>query len=350
MSQITIIKKLFDSGYSPPKRYEIDLSISENPLGCSTAVKEAVIKQFEVVNRYPDKKGVALSRAIADKNNISQENIILGVGANGIIQDFVKAFIKPGDNIVMPDLSFPEPAFGASALGGYAKHVSVTKDFRIDFEGMLSAVDNKTRLIFLCNPNNPTGLYEEPETIINFASRVKCPVIISEANIEYAGKSLLDYNDLPDNLVIVRSFSKIYGLAGFRIGYAICSTEYIKLINLYRSPFEVNALAQVAAVAALRDQIHVSCSVKYILKQNELLKNELKLLGFEIVPSNCSYFMAKIPKVFLSSTDFINRLREVNCNVVDCAIFPSLNQKYVRIAPQLENENRQFIAILKTLL
>ena len=182
-----------------------------------------------ILDRYPSKHDInKLINEIKKQENINRE-IIIGNGANGILQNIIKMIFIDKGNLVTPFYTFDEAEFAVTSLNGYTKRVYLDK-YRIDFNKLYKSIDCKTRMIYICNPNNPTGICIESKEIIEFSKKIKNPVIVDESGIEFTNKkSILDYNDLPNNLLVIRSFSKAYGIANLRIGYLVCTKEFKEL-------------------------------------------------------------------------------------------------------------------------
>lgn len=345
-------KPLFDRDYPPDKHYKIDLSLSENPLGCSPLVL-ALLQSEEArdtIQHYPDRSCSFLRKSLSGCLGIQKEAFYIADGASGTLQDIVKLFISPGKHILMPDSTFPAPAFGATALGGYARTVPLRTDFHVDFDAIRESVDDDTGLIFVCNPNNPTGILEAREDIISLANAVPFPVVVSEANIEFPNAgSLLDIKERPGNLMVVRSFSKAYGLAGLRVGYAVCSVGWVEKLRKYNHIFKVGALSERLAGEALKDQEHVRKSVDFVREQRSFLMREVENLGFQTIPSQSNTFVARLPR-HVEGEPFLHDLQNRNCAVVSCGSFLSLGPSFIRISPRSSRINEEFLRIVEDIL
>ncbi len=340
----------FDSDYAPSNRYKYDLSLSENPFGHSESIVQSFEDFKEGLSHYPDKNNLKLKHAIAGIKNISEDSIYIGTGVTGIIQDLCKLYIKEGQHILLPESTFPGPIFGASIMGGHAKLVPFKSNFKVDFDAIKEYYNSNTSFVFLSNPNNPTGILERPIDIIDLANSISCPVIVSEANIEYTGESLLDFPDLPKNLIIMRSFSKVYGLASLRVGYAVAHEEIIKKVEKIMYPFRITHTSETLCLKALMDQNHVSRSIELFYEQKDFLIEELKNLGFKCIPSEGSTFIAKIPSSYSTASLLNKKLNELDCAIVPCCNFQGIGSQYVRIAPRIHETNVNFIKVLSSIL
>ncbi len=336
---------LYEHSYAHKRRAPIDLSLSENPLGCSPRALEGMIDAMERVNRYPDEK--PLIDLIAQHHRINAHSIILGAGANGLLEDFLKVFAI-GKGIIVPAATFPESVACMASLQGAVDQIPLNRDFTLNLERMVDLISPKTACIHLCNPNNPTGIWTNISQLHHLADHSSVPLLISEAGADYIGESLLDY-PLHPNIIVVRSFSKSYGLAGLRIGYLVAHSPVIDQIKANLRSYRVNLFAIAAAMAALQDQEHLQRSLDYILKEKGWLICELEKLGFSIVPSQGQNFIAQVPFKCGSATLFCHKANQWGIAVVDCSLYAGL-EKYIRISPQKEQTNQKFISILKKMM
>lgn len=343
---MAIVHKLYGHSYAPCKRVAIDLTISENPLGASKKAYDAIVESAHKAHLYPY-NGSLLIKRLAKKYAISQDNIILGAGACQLLEDILKVYAL-GKGIVAPTATFPESIACITTLGGYTKQVPLDKDFGINISGLINAVDNDIALIHICNPNNPTGLWCDLEHIIKLADLAPVPILISEAGADFIGQSIID-KGIHQNIIAVRSFSKAYGLAGLRIGYAIAESSIIEKLKQHLRTYKASNIAIAAAIAALQDQEHLAKSVSYIIKEKKWLMHEMRNLGFEVVPSQGQNFIAKVPAKFGNAKAFCKHIKRYGIAVVDCSLYEGLEQ-YIRIAPQKHDINKQFISILTRIM
>ena len=291
--------------YKPPSappgvEQLIDLSSNENPLGPSPKAVAAMREALETVNRYPDASSTALKAAIAKKVGLSPANVATGNGADEWVILLCLSMLDPGDEVVMAQGSFISYLLRTIEMG--AKPVRVPlREYAHDLEAMADAITDRTRLVFVCNPNNPTGTAVGASALEAFLDRVpeRVPVVMDEAYYEYA----LDA-DYPrtveyiragrENLIALRSFSKVYGLAGLRVGYMLASEPVIDYAERARPPFNVNRLAQVAALAALDDNDHVQRSVAANEATKGFFYRELETLGLRYIPTRTNFVAANV--------------------------------------------------------
>lgn len=339
--------------YSPSHKFQIDLSLTENPLGFSKNIFDVFIQkkeEIENLKHYPSGSKYILATSLAKKFNCECKNVLIERGASGAIELIINTFVDPGDEIVVPAISFPFIDFANTRRGGKTIF-SKMKDWQIDFYDIEKIINKNTKIIFICNSNNPTGKVEKKEKIINLVKRVKCLVVVDEANIEYSNhQSVADNINDFSNLIVIRSFSKIYGLAGLRIGYCLSSEDIISYLKRTQTPHSTSSLAQTLAREALLDNNHILASKDFIKKENKYLATHFEKLGFSVVGSDSNYLLVKIDKYFQSSTELIKKLNKFKANAVDGKFFPSVGNKFIRISPSTHNINQKFIEIIKKLI
>ncbi len=243
----------------------IKLASNENPLGPSPKAVAALAGGAETLHRYPDGGAYRLRQAIADRWKVTSEHIILGNGSDEILGLLARTFLSPGEEAVMADHTFVIYKMEVTAAHGQPVTVPLA-DWTHNLEAMADAVTSKTRLLFVCNPNNPTGTMVSAEAVHRLMARIPEDVLVvfDEAYLEYVRSpqfpDTLAYVKQGRHAIVLRTFSKIYGLAGLRIGYGIATPEINNLLNRVRPPFNANSLAQRAALAALTDDEHVASS------------------------------------------------------------------------------------------
>jgi histidinol-phosphate aminotransferase len=277
----------------------IKLASNENPLGPSPKALAALQGALADVHRYPDGSCYHLKRALARTLRVSPESVLVGNGSNEIIELVVRTFLHAGEEAVMADQAFVIYRMLVQAQGGKSLIVPL-RSFTHDLEAMAEAITPATRLVFIANPNNPTGTIVFSEQWREFLAAVPRDVVIvmDEAYAEYVEDprypdALADVGG--DHLVIVlRTFSKIYGLAGLRIGYGVAYPPVIDLLNRLRAPFNVNTLAQVAALAALGDDAHVERTRQVNREGMATLRAAFAELGYQCVPSWANFILVRV--------------------------------------------------------
>ena len=274
----------------------IKLASNENPLGPSSKAVAAVKKALENLNRYPDASGFYLSQVLAKKHGVDINQVILGNGSNELLELVVRTYIQPGEEIISADPSFVAYKIIGQAAG--AVNVIVPcKDMRHDLDAMADRITDKTKIVFISNPNNPTGTMNTRAEMDRFMARVPDRIIVAvdEAYFEYVTHAeypdSLDYLKDGKNVLALRTFSKIHGLAGLRIGYGITKPEYTEMMNKVRQPFNTNSLAQAGALAALADRKHVEKSIAVNNEGKQFLYQSFQQLGVSYIPTEANFIM-----------------------------------------------------------
>jgi len=272
----------------------IKLASNENLLGPSPKALKAIIKELNNIYLYPDGPCTRLREAVAKKFKVSKNMVVISNGVDNIILMIAATFINEGEEVLMADPTFPVYTNVTQIMGGKPIKVRL-KDFRHDLDEMLKKVNKKTKLVFICNPNNPTGTIVSKEELNKFLSELPARVILilDEAYGEFVNDPSypygLDYVKRGGKIIVLRTFSKVYGLAGLRIGFAIAQEDIIRCMYQVRDPFPVHRLAQVAAIAALNDSNHIRNSIQLVYEGRRYFYLELERLGFEYVPSQANF-------------------------------------------------------------
>jgi histidinol-phosphate aminotransferase len=326
-------------------RDSIKLASNENPLGPSPKAMAAVAAAIPELHRYPDGGGFALKRAIAAKLGVSPGEILLGNGSNEVLELVARAFLRPGEEAVMSAQAFVVYASVVQAAAGIARAVPLS-DFTHDLERIGDAIGRRTRVVFLANPNNPTGTIYRREAFERFLARVRRDVIVvaDDAYAEYVVDP--EYPDslrsrAPGRLLVTcRTFSKVHGLAGLRVGYGIAPAEVVEVLNRVRQPFNVNSLAQIAAIAALGDDEHVRRSREANRAGMDRLEKGFAALGLDFVPSQANFVLVRVGDG-AAVTEALLR-RGVIVRPVGGYGFP----EHVRVTVGTAAENERFLAAL----
>jgi histidinol-phosphate aminotransferase len=330
-------------------RDSIKLASNENPLGPSPRAIEAMRGALGEVHRYPDGGGFYLKQKLGAKLGVGADQIALGNGSNEILELVARTFLRPGEDAVMSEQAFVVYASVVQAAAGIPRAVAL-RDFAHDLDGIAAAVRKSTRLVFLGNPNNPTGTIYRRAAFERLLERLPKDVVVvaDDAYAEYVVDpdypSTLRYLKPGRLLVTLRTFSKIYGLAGLRIGYGIGPAELVSALERIRQPFNVNALAQVAALAALDDDDHVERSRRENRDGMIFLEREFARLGLSYVPSQANFVLVRVG----NGGEVYERLlrRGVIVRPVAGYGFPD----HVRVTVGTERENRRFVDALEEAL
>jgi len=327
-------------------RDSIKLASNENPLGPSPRAVEALRGALAGIHRYPDGGGFYLKQRLAAKLGVSTDQIALGNGSNEILEFVARTFLRPGEDAVMSEQAFVVYASVVQSAAGIPRAVPL-REFTHDLDAIAAAVRKSTRLVFLGNPNNPTGTIYPRAAFERLLERLPGDVVVvaDDAYAEYVSDPeyprTLDYLR-PDRLLItLRTFSKIYGLAGLRIGYGIGPTELVAALERIRQPFNVNVLGQVAALAALDDDEHVERSRRANREGMLFLERELTRLGLAYVPSQANFVLVRVG----AGGEVYERLlrRAVIVRPMGGYGFP----EHVRVTVGTAEENRRFVDALE---
>ncbi|HSC89665.1 MAG TPA: histidinol-phosphate transaminase [Polyangiaceae bacterium] len=276
----------------------VKLASNENPLGPSPLALEAAHRALEGVHRYPDGAGHRLRTAIADFHGVTPDEVVQGNGSNEIIELLVRTFVTPNDEIVFGDPSFAMYPVVAQAQGVGFRKVKTTVDLVHALDAWSEALGPKTKLLLLDNPNNPTGTYVPRAALERFLRQVpeRAIVALDEAYFEFATADDypdgLQLRDLHPNIVVLRTFSKAYGLAGMRVGYGIGPAELVGYLHRVRAPFNVGVPSQEAAIAALGDHQHLQRTVELNTRERARLERELARWATRVFPSQANFILA----------------------------------------------------------
>ena len=328
----------------------VKLASNENPLGASPKAIAAMHEAIRTIALYPDGNGFELKHALSKRYGVALANLVLGNGSNDLLELASRAFLAPGDVAVYSAHAFAVYALATQAVG--AKGITVpAKDFGHDLDAMLkAAVQHKAKMVFIANPNNPTGTYLTVAALERFLSAlpVNVLVVLDEAYNEYLPPAQR-YDSVSwlakyPNLIISRTFSKAYGLAGLRVGYAMAHEQITDMMNRVRQPFNVNSVAQAAAVAALQDRDFVQQT--YELNQRGMLQiiAGLNKLGLSYIPSFGNFICFRIG----GATAMYRRLLELGVIVRPVANYDMAD--YLRVSIGLDSENEKFLSALEQAL
>src|SRR5438445_4839810 len=325
----------------------IKLASNENPLSPSDRVQKAILAALSALNRYPDGSGFYLRQALAKRHGVGQDQIVLGNGSNELIELVVRTFLRPGDEAVVPHPSFVVYPMIVQAAGGVRVMVML-KEHRLDLEAMARAITPMTKIVFIANPNNPTATIVTADEVSHFVSRLpeRTIVVFDEAYIEFAlgpdFPDTLEYVKQGRKVVTLRTFSKAASLAGLRVGYGVADADCIALMNRIRQPFNVNALAQVAALAALEDESHTLECVRMIEAGRHYLYDEFNALGVKYVPSRANFILVDVGR---SASDIYQRLLKEG--VIVRPMTPFGMESALRITVGTPQENRRLVKALR---
>jgi histidinol-phosphate aminotransferase len=327
----------------------IKLASNENPFGCSEAAKQAIVNELANTSLYPDGAAVALTEALAGHLGVGKDQIIFGAGSDEVILMIARAFLVPGDETIMADETFPQYKHNAEIEG--AKIIEVPlKNGRHDLPAMLAKVTDKTKIVWICNPNNPTGTIVTKDELDDFLAKVPAHVLVvlDEAYCEYiedpSYPNGLDYVKRHPNVIALRTFSKIYGLASLRIGYGIGRPDIIRFVNQVREPFNTTRYAQAAAKAALEDTAFIEECKRRNAEGLAYLKAEFDRLGLGYFEPYGNFVMFDAGRP--SQAVFEALLRKGIISRARWTHYPT----HIRITVGSAEQNRKFIAALEQVL
>lgn len=331
----------------------IKLASNENPLGMPESARQAMLQAVADIGRYPDSNGFELKAAITARYDVPADWITLGNGSNDILELAARALVQAGESVIFSEYSFAVYPLATQAVGGRAIVVAA-KNFGHDLAAMAQAVTADTRLIFIANPNNPTGTFIPAAEIETFLNSVppQVVVVLDEAYNEYLAPEL-QYESIAwvkrfPNLLVSRTMSKAYGLAGLRVGFGIAQPALTDLLNRIRQPFNVNSLAQAAAIAALNDRAFLMKSAALNAQGYRQLTEAFAAMDLEYVPSFGNFVLVKVGKDE-------NAGARVNLALLQQGIIVRPVGSYglpqwLRISIGLPEENAAFLAALKKVL
>ncbi|KRL05810.1 histidinol-phosphate transaminase [Liquorilactobacillus oeni] len=331
----------------------VKLGSNENPYGPYTNARAAMKESLKYVNRYPEDDYVNLIAAIATQNGLTSKNVALGGGAGNVIETTSRLFLDEGDEVLIAKPTYRLYREVSLLMGAKVKAVPVKADFTYDFAAFKAAITPKTKMIWLCNPNNPTGAINAPQEIERFIDEVgdKVWVVVDEAYADFiqAGQRAHLTEKLDQKkLVIIRTFSKYYGLAGARVGYILARSKVISAYDTITEPFCVNRVGLFAARASLLlDQEEAGEIKQKLLKEKKQLSDKLIQLGFEVTSSQSNFIFAKLPNN-LSSSETCAELMSHGVIIRECDAWGYPH--HVRITVGKETENARLITELKKLL
>ena len=329
----------------------VKLASNENPLGLSDSVKAALLKELSELTRYPDANGYYLKQALAEKYAVELNQVTLGNGSNDLLELIARAFVSSENEVIFSQFAFVVYPLVTQAIGAKAVVVPA-QDYGHDLDAMAEAISDKTKLIFIANPNNPTGTFLEPDEIKSFLAKVPedVLVVLDEAYFEYApaerrGNAITLLDAFP-NLIVSRTFSKAYGLAGLRVGYAISNPQIADILNRVRQPFNCNALALKAAETVLQDEEYLQEGIKVNNAGMADLTAFFTEHGFEYIPSMGNFITVNVAT---SGDDLYQKLLREGVIVRPVTGYGLPEHLRVSIGTQSENQlfKQAFIKVLQ---
>ncbi|MGD9015503.1 MAG: histidinol-phosphate transaminase [Candidatus Omnitrophota bacterium] len=327
----------------------IKLASNENPLGGSLKARLAIKSALSQINRYPQGSCFYLRQALSRKYRLAPDRFIFGNGSDELIDIVIKTFVEENENIITADVTFLEYQILAKVLGRRLIKVGM-RNFCYDLTAMLDKINKQTKVIFIANPNNPTGTYVNMSQMDKFINQVPKRVVVV---LDEAYDIFIDVADFPrslnylkrDNVIILKTFSKAYGLAGLRIGYALAPRRLTSYMERARPPFNVNLLAQVGAVAALEDKAFIQKTRSTILQGKYYLYRQLDRMGLSYIPSVANFILIDVGR---NSRRLYKQMLKFGVIVRDMQQYRLDN--FIRVTVGKQSENERFIQVLKKLL
>jgi threonine-phosphate decarboxylase len=347
-----VLDAAFKSGFKSDAI--LDFSSSVNPLGTSKKALDAVKAGFGQIASYPDSNSTELREVIAKHYQaIDKNNVVIGNGSTELMYLFAEAFLKKGDFAVMAAPTFGEYESAVRKTGEDVKFVKLNSNFQVDPQAFIKGMAG-AKMVFFCNPNNPTSLLtptSQLTEIIEAALTQDSLVFLDEDFLEFVENeqalSMISKIKKYPNLFVLRSFTKIFGLTGLRVGYGIASEEIINALLCAKIPWNVNCLAQSAAVAALNDQEHLQKTYKLVKEEKAFLQEGLsKIKGFKIYPPDANFFFIDVRKTGLTAAQLTEKVLAQGILIRDCTSFRGLDEYYIRIAVKQHGENVRLLEAL----
>ena len=330
------------------------LSANESALGVSPRAKKVLSNKKLILSKYPDSKSKILRKEISKKFNCDFNKIICGAGSDEIIQMICQLYLKPSDEVIVPQYSFLMYRIYAQIVG--AKVIfSKEKNFKVSVSEIIKNVTKKTRIVFIANPNNPTGTYLTKLELLELRKKLKKNIllVLDDAYFEYMKnkdyESSLDLFKNKDNVMVIRTFSKIYGLASLRVGWGHASKKIIKAMNLIKPPFNVNQLAQTAATEALKDKNFINRSVKHNIIEANKVKNILDKLNIFSNEVTANFLLLNFDKCKFSAKKIFNKLQLKGIILRSTEDGYNIKNK-LRLTIGSKKENIKFITAIKVIL
>lgn len=329
----------------------VHLDHNEASFPPAPGVVEAIRAAAPTVNRYPDTGAHALAEATSDYTGCPKESLIFGNGSDEIIELLSRTLLANGDEIIVPLPSFFYYATAARAVGGCVVGVHRNDDFTINIGEIVRAVTDRTKIVYIANPNNPTGTLETVRSIdLLLEQRIPALVVVDECYFEYSGVTVLDRLTAYDNLFVMRSFSKAFGLAGLRVGYGIGSPELCHLLYQSAQSYSVNRIAQAAAHAALQDLEYSRRQIASVSEQRERLDAAFRERNLKTYPSAANFLLVNVSPISMTAASLTRGLQAHGIAVSDFSAAPGLGEHFVRITIGTAEENQALLDALDKIL
>ena len=342
------ILKLPQRKVTPPATPgEIRLDRNEQPVPPSPKVIAAIQGAAAMAHRYPGSGSPDLRAAIASYNNVSPEQVVAGNGSDELIEFISRAFLSNGDEVIIPAPSFFYYTVATQAVGGVCIYPPRKADFTLNLDAIFAAVTPRTKVLYIANPNNPTGTSVNRDELIEILDRADFLVVVDECYYEFLGETVVDLLPRYPHLLILRSFSKAFGLAGLRIGYSLASAALSDYLMRVAQSFSVNRVAQAAALAAIEDAGFSATKIQEVCGQRAMLAESLRALGFRVADSHCNFLLVSSAPLSLTSGAVVAALKKANIWVADFAGYSGLDSTWFRVTIGQPVENQALLAVLR---
>ena len=328
----------------------IKLGSNENPWGPSPKAIEAIKNELDSINRYPESQLKELVHLAADYSDVKDSQVIIGGdGADEIIDVLAKTFIEPGDEFIVPLPSYMYYEYLLQQYGANPVYAKWDLDKNVlDIDSIFECISSKTKMIFLCSPNNPTGTLIEKADLVKIASEnPDLLIVIDEAYFEYSEVTNKGLIDEYDNIFIIRTMSKVLGLAGMRIGYGLACEEIIEYMHRIKPVFSLTRLSYVAAVNTFKDKDYIEKSIKDGIESRDYLIDELsKIESLNVFPSKSNFILIGVKDTGYTAAEITREFMKRGIIVRDCTSFKGLDEYWIRISICTMDENKRFIEIV----
>lgn len=329
----------------------IKLASNENPLGCSSLVKQTILENLSNINIYPDGNASKLRKKLVKKLNIKDNQLIFGAGSDEIITMISQTFINSDDEAIICTPTFPRYASAVKLMGGKMIEVPLNEYYTYDLDGIFKKITSKTKIIFIANPNNPTGTIITADELLKFIQQVpeNILIVMDEAYSEYINDSnypnTLSLLDTYKNIMVLRTFSKVYGLASLRIGYGIASSHIIEFLNRVRGPFNLTTMAQVAALAALDDEEFLNKAVQTNDEVKQYTYKKCNEMNINYIPTYGNFIMIDV------KTDTLNVFKHLQSKgiIVRPGCFLGM-EGWLRVTLGTKEQMQQFFTTLQSII
>jgi histidinol-phosphate aminotransferase len=327
----------------------VKMNLNENFAMPTETIQELLLEACRSIDvrAYPPPRGSLAAKAISCFLGFSESEVSVANGADEIMDLLMKVFIRKGSKVMIVEPSFPMYTFFAQLYGGTKVTALLKPDFSLDVDAILEKADKDTRLLFVCSPNNPTGNQFREADIKKLLQEFNGVVVVDEAYVDFAQGSVINWVRKYDNLAVLRSFSKAFGLAGLRLGYLVSNESIVEYVQRVVGPFNVNSVTQQAIALALEKWSYFEQQIKLVVNEREWLMKKLRQIdGVKLYPSDANFILFKVTKKGLTSATVTERMENRNVLVKDRGHLPLL-ENCIRVTVGTRNMNQTFLSALK---